>query len=325
MINATDLIGEKEGRNARGVRTLTRARGCSRGTFRTGRSLGTADSKVRTKIVVFIMLLVPFTYFGGKVAVAESIASIFPAHRRYVEVFGGAASVLFRKSPSREEVYNDLHDDLANYFLVLREHPEELARRCREIPFSRRIYQRWTREEKLGLLITDVERAARFWFLQAACFSGVHGGGISGHSNSLAWPKKIRRIGELTERLQGVVIESLDFEKLCLRYDAPDTVFYFDPPYLGHGKYFGRPWKTDEWRRLFGVLEQLRGRWLLSEYDNEHARKLARGRTTFVRTIVVSSRANTGRYRNSPKPRRRELLICSFRTKCPQGWDPLKK
>ncbi|TJV23013.1 MAG: DNA adenine methylase, partial [Mesorhizobium sp.] len=97
-------------------------------------------------------------WHGGKWLLAPWIIEHFPAHRIYVEPFGGAASVLLRKPRAYAEVYNDLDGDVVNLFRVLQDPlgGGELMRRLELTPFARA-------EFELGWDATDdqVERARR--------------------------------------------------------------------------------------------------------------------------------------------------------------------
>ena len=63
----------------------------------------------------------PLVYFGGKSRLAPKLIKLFCKHKCYVEPFGGAASVLFAKKPSEIEIYNDIDDNVVNFFRVLRD------------------------------------------------------------------------------------------------------------------------------------------------------------------------------------------------------------
>ena len=82
-------------------------------------------------------------YPGGKYKLAKWVISHFPAHETYVELFGGAASVLMRKPRSIGEVYNDLDGDVVNVFRVLRnqEQAAELARLLALTPYAKEEYR----------------------------------------------------------------------------------------------------------------------------------------------------------------------------------------
>jgi DNA adenine methylase len=107
-------------------------------------------------------------WLGGKRRLASSILPLFPAHTCYVEPFAGAAALFFLKEPSDTEVLNDINGELVNLYRVVKHHLEELVRQFKWALVSREMFK-WLQATPIDTL-TDVQRAARFYFLQKACF-----------------------------------------------------------------------------------------------------------------------------------------------------------
>lgn len=61
-----------------------------------------------------------FPYPGGKGREAGWILEKMPPHDTFVDVFGGSGAIIYNKPPSKYEVYNDVNDDLVQFFEVRR-------------------------------------------------------------------------------------------------------------------------------------------------------------------------------------------------------------
>ena len=81
-----------------------------------------------------------FNYPGAKWGMAKQICSMMPAHRSYLEPYFGSGAVLFNKQPSAIETVNDIDGDIVNFFTVLREQPDELARLIYLTPYARDVF-----------------------------------------------------------------------------------------------------------------------------------------------------------------------------------------
>lgn len=183
----------------------------------------------------------PFPYYGAKARLAPWIASLLPPHRVYFEPFCGSAAVLFAKSPSAHEVINDLDGNVAAFFRVLRDQPDELERTCRLTPYSREEYR--AAELTGGGFLDDLERARRFF---VRCSQSFNAAGAGKH-HGCAWSNGMRRgssqattvrdvvdrLAFAAERLRAVVIDNRPAAQLIPSYDGDDVVIYADPPYLG--------------------------------------------------------------------------------------------
>jgi hypothetical protein len=105
---------------------------------------------------------------GRQAPPGEVHPSAFPAHSCYVEPFAGAAALFFLKEPSDTEVLNDINGELVNLYRVVRHHLEELVRQFKWALVSREMFK-WLQDTPTETL-TDVQRAARFYFLQKCAF-----------------------------------------------------------------------------------------------------------------------------------------------------------
>lgn len=218
-------------------------------------------------------------YFGGKWAIGKWVISHFPPHTAYCEPFGGGASVLLRKEPSKIETYNDLNGMAVTFFQVLRDQPEELIRRLKLTPYSRAEYlasQKSTPEA--------VEQARRFYVW---CWQGRGRGGVQeaggwrfmrsdsrGQTPCDDW-RKVEYLYDVAERLRNVQIEHVDALRCLELYDTPATLFYVDPPYVpetrslrwGSSAYV-HDYSNADHRRLAEALHQVKGMVILSGYPS---------------------------------------------------------
>ncbi len=112
----------------------------------------------------------PFKWVGGKSRLRKQIIPLLPKHSCYVELFSGAAWVLFGKPPSDVEVLNDIDQDLVTFFRVIKEKPEELIASFEWELVSRAEFKRLASLDPTQL--TDIQRAHRFYYLIMAGWGG---------------------------------------------------------------------------------------------------------------------------------------------------------
>jgi DNA adenine methylase len=211
-----------------------------------------------------------FPFPGGKSRFASWILNQVPEHTCFVEVFGGAAGVLVNKDPdtSKVEVYNNRDGDLVHFFQVLREQSEELIEWLETVPYSREIHSKWAHAFYHGYRPSDdVERAGQFFYLRysqwGSKYSKPVGFGTSKvSSRAKSYSNKRDILLRFGERFADVVIENLDWSEVFEKYDAEDTVFYLDPPYVGKEDYYLID--TIDHGALVDGLGELEGHWICS-------------------------------------------------------------
>ena len=232
-------------------------------------------------------------YHGGKWKLAPWIISHFPAHRIYVEPFGGGASVLLRKPRSYAEVYNDLWADVVNVFRVLRDpvSATELERLLRLTSFARDEFEAPWPDETIDV----IERARRTIFRSFAGFGSAstnakHSTGFRANSNRSGttpahdWANFPQHITTFTARLAGVVVENRPAVDVITSHDSAETLHYVDPPYPHETRNMARgnaayacEMATADHEQLAEVLNSCSGMVIVSSYHSAFYEKLFNG------------------------------------------------
>jgi DNA adenine methylase len=219
-------------------------------------------------------------YLGGKRVLAKRIITKINRvpHTLYAEPFVGMGGVfLRRKHRPKSEAINDYSKDISNLFRILQRHYPQFMDTIK--------YQITSRAEFSRLVdcapdtLTDLERAARFLYLQRTTF----GGNPSGHNFGVApgYParfdisKLAGMLEDVHERLSGVTIECLPYGEFITRYDREKTLFYLDPPYFNCENDYGKDmFERADFERLAIQLQNIDGRFIMSINDVPEIRAL---------------------------------------------------
>lgn len=230
-----------------------------------------------TNIVAVDPINPPAPYVGGKSRMIKRLLPMIDAipHKTYAEPFLGMGGVFLRRRfKPKAEVVNDLSGDVSTFFRILQRHYVAFLDMLRFQITTRAEFERLkaTNPETL----TDLERSARFLYLQCTTYAGLRDGvfALRPHTPGRFNVTKLARdLEDLHERLVGVVIERLTFADFLRRYDKPETLFFVDPPYWGvEGLYGKELFARADYEQLRASLRELAGAFILTINDRPEVR-----------------------------------------------------
>ncbi len=204
------------------------------------------------------------------------------------------------------EVYNDLDGRLVNLFRIVKYHPKAFIEEWKNLLGSREMFLQFLN----GTFITDIQKAVRFYFLITRSFGEYIWNGKKDIGRCLQVLHNVPlKIDAIHERLDTVMIENRDFEKLIQQYDHENAFFYCDPPYSKGCGYDVTSTKDFEHERLREVLGGIKGRFLLSYDNSPKIRELYKGyeMIEIERLNGINNREGTQRNKMF-----KELLIANY-------------
>ncbi|MCL2346806.1 MAG: DNA adenine methylase [Planctomycetaceae bacterium] len=234
---------------------------------------------------------IAFGWYGGKFSHLDWLLPLLPESHHYCEPFAGSAAVLLNRGPSPVETYNDIDGEVTHFFKILRDKPEELIRGISLTPFSREEYYMAIYgnddEEEIG----DVERARRFYIRARQTRTGLaqtaslgrwancKDSSRSGMSGVVSrWLGGIDALDEIAKRLIRVQIENRPALDVIRLYDAPNTLFYCDPPYYhetrGDSKAYCFEMDEEQHREFAKAVNLCSAKVAVSGYDHPLMKEL---------------------------------------------------
>jgi len=226
-------------------------------------------------------VMAPYLYFGGKGNMVQKIIPHIPPGQTYCEPFFGAGSIFWNIQPFPVEVINDLDGDVINLMRCLQN--EDRARKLHH----RLMFTLYSVEEfvlAIETLKTSDDPDARAWAFYVAKNQGFSGGATSPGDWSRAFTSCRDMAGNVSKywtrfdaleswhkRLARVQIDCKPALEMIRYWDAPQTVFYLDPPYIANTRKSGgyaHEMTDDDHHALVDALLTVAGQFVLSGYPS---------------------------------------------------------
>lgn len=213
---------------------------------------------------------------GSKNRMLKHLLPMVTPHVCYAEPFAGSLALLMAKERSKVEVVNDVNKNLVALYRSIQFHLPEVYRQLEYLFASRDMLHDFI--DQPGL--TEIQRAMGFLLVNRTSFGGnMHSFGVcktAGGGVGLDRAKVSELLGRAHERLNGVIVENLPYERILKNQDSKDTLFFLDPPYLHHKCDAYAAWTEKDMRKLKRNLGKLQGRWILTLDDSPFNRELFR-------------------------------------------------
>ena len=242
----------------------------------------------------------PLRYAGGKTRGVETIMKFIPDGETICSPFLGGGSVELACADKGMHVYGyDNFKPLVEFWQCILKDPVRLADTVQHhYPLPKDKF--YELQKSQGKSKSKYERAARFYVLNRASFSGTTmSGGMSPHHPRFT-ESSIDRIRNF--EAGNLSVKQADFKESIP--ESEERFLYLDPPYMLDQKLYGRNGDMHAGFDHEGLAEILRGRekWILSYNNSEEVRHMYNGYQFYY---------PKWRYGMSNDKEARELLVLS--------------
>lgn len=248
---------------------------------------------------------------GGKNWLLKSLGDFLPKEgfNNYIEPFLGGGSIFFYLSPS-DAILSDLNSELIETYCALRDSVETIIEVLQTYSNTESFYY----HIRSKIPKSEIERAARFIFLNQTSFNGIYRVNLKGEYNV---PYGFRSKNFLQEEnlrdaskcLKGVIIKSRDFYS-SLEDVKKDDLVILDPPYTvthnnnGFIKYNAKLFDLNAQfvlSKYIDCINEIGANYILTNAAHEEVRKIFTRKNNIIETtsrasLVGGNKARRGKY-----------------------------
>lgn len=222
-------------------------------------------------------------WVGGKRQLLEEITALLPQKiTSYCEPFVGGGALLFHLQPETAKI-NDINAELISLYTIVRDKVEELIEELSGYENTSKFFyqiRNLDRDKAKYALLTDVEKAARFIYLNKTCFNGIYRVNKAGEFNvpfgnyknpNIVNATILNAVSKYFNRT-NISMTSVDYTEV-LEHVTKGTFVYIDPPYdpisdtssfTGYSKYGFSKEDQIRLRECCDVLDKRGAKFLLS-------------------------------------------------------------
>ncbi|MBD2694933.1 DNA adenine methylase [Anabaena catenula] len=227
---------------------------------------------------------------GGKNRLIPQYKDYFPQHiNSYYEPFLGGGAVFFHLQPNKA-ILTDINADLITTYRCVRDNVEELIELLKEHKDRHTKYDRdYYYDVRSYPEGTNLEKAARFIYLNKTCFNGLYRVNSQGkfnvplgrYKNPGICQEDVLRIA--SQALSQADIQQADFTQVLKYATSSDDFVFFDPPYYpvsetsyftAYSRYAFTESQQVELRDVFVKLAERGVKVMLSNSDCDFIHKL---------------------------------------------------
>jgi len=258
-------------------------------------------------------------YMGGKGRLLKVINDRLPKQfNNYYEPFVGGGSLLFDLGHKKSFI-SDMNEELIITYKVIKNNVELLIQDLTKHQYNKDYYmsiRSKDRDRQSFEMMSDIERASRFLFLNKNGFNGLYRVNRNGQNN-VGYNKKDTKpnynednLRAVSKYLENIEIEYNDFNSIKSKIRSGDFIYLDSPYFASDQNYTSEGFGIDKHKQLKELCDYISSvgaYFLLSNSNNETTRDLYKDYHITYESVKQNINPNLDKRHNT-----KEILVSNY-------------